>query len=61
MTINIEDAKAAFWRSWAIDGMPKDKQRLAEAAWTAASVVSLVASHNQLIAESVAQSETPQS
>lgn len=30
------EAKTAFWREWAIDGMPKDKQRLAEAAWEAA-------------------------
>ncbi|ULQ47446.1 hypothetical protein JN531_003980 [Flagellatimonas centrodinii] len=27
--------KAEFWRAWAIDGMPADKQRLAEAAWQA--------------------------
>jgi hypothetical protein len=30
-----EDAKAVLWREWAIDGMPKDKQRLAEAAFAA--------------------------
>ncbi|ULQ46978.1 hypothetical protein JN531_001520 [Flagellatimonas centrodinii] len=28
--------KAEFWRQWAVAGMPKDKQRLAEAAWEAA-------------------------
>lgn len=28
--------KEEHWRIWAIDGMPKDKQRLAEATWEAA-------------------------
>jgi hypothetical protein len=28
-------SKAEFWRAWAIEGMPADKQRLAEAAWDA--------------------------
>lgn len=32
-----ETAKERFWREWAIDGMPKDKQRLAEAAWADAT------------------------
>ena len=32
-----ETAKERFWREWAIDGMPKDKQRLAEAAWSDAT------------------------
>lgn len=29
--------KVEFWRTWAIDGMPADKQRLAEAAWEGGS------------------------
>lgn len=30
-----QDYKTEFWRQWAIDGMPADKQRLADAAWQA--------------------------
>lgn len=32
----ISDAKKEHWRQWAIDGMPADKMRLAEATWEAA-------------------------
>ncbi len=32
----MNEQKSKFWRQWAIDGMPKDKQRLAEAAWNEA-------------------------
>lgn len=32
----MDEDKAEFFRQWAVDGMPKDKQRLAEAAWNAA-------------------------
>ena len=32
----LDPAKAELWRQWAIDGMPGDKKRLAEAAWSAA-------------------------
>lgn len=32
----VEEAKAKHWKRWAIDGMPKDKMRLAEGTWDAA-------------------------
>ena len=34
----MEEARKEFMRQWAVDGMPKDKQRLAEAAWKAACI-----------------------
>lgn len=33
--------REAHWREWGIDGMPKDKQRLADAAWQAGYVAAL--------------------
>ena len=29
----LNDAKKETWRQWAVDGMPLDKRRLAEAVW----------------------------